>query len=418
MTVQLPDRFPRYTEFDPLVPVRCVTPGEGRTIHRYWDTSPFSPSGRWIALTRFPTEARLPQPGDVAQVVLVNLEGGEERIVADTRGWDTQLGAQAQWGASDSELFYNDLDTTTWRPFGVKLDPSTGEKRILDGTIYAVTLDGKWAVSPCLRRTAATQAGYGVIVPAERRIFNHGIAADDGVYVTNIETGKSNLLVSLKTVVETVTPRMNLSEYGGGDFYAAHVKWNPQGDRIMLVLRWIPSDPKVDKKKNMKKHVITMRTDGSDIHMAIPNSEWGVKGGHHPIWCPDGETVLMNLGIYGGELLFVTARYDGGDYHALHDTIPGSGHPSLHPNGRHIVTDTTPDKEGIKRIRLVDLQEETDKDIVRIRAVPDFTGPKNELRVDPHPAWDREFRRIAFNACPDGTRRVMVADLTKSVENL
>jgi len=33
------------------------------------------------------------------------------------------------------------------------------------------------------------------------------------------------------------------------------------------------------------------------------------------------------------------------------------------------------------------------------------------LRVDPHPAWDRSHTRIAFNACPDGKRRVFVADL-------
>ena len=417
MCTPLPDKFPPYRDFDPLVPVRCVTPGEGRTIHRYWDTSPFSPSGRWIALTRFPTEARLPQPGDVAQVVLVNLEDGEERVAAETCGWDTQLGAQAQWGATDAELFYNDLDTEIWRPFGVRLDPFTGEKRLLEGTVYEVTLDGKWAVSACLRRTAATQAGYGVVVPEDARIFNHGIADDDGVYVTSVETGKSKLLVSIKTIIENATPRMDLSEYEGGDFYAAHVKWNPQGDRIMLVLRWIPSDPNVNKKKHMKKNLITMRADGSDIHVAIPNSEWGVKGGHHPIWCPDGETVLMNLAIHGAGPLFVTARYDGSDYHALHNTIPGTGHPSLHPNGRHIVTDTAPDKEGMKRVRLVDLKAGTDEDIVRLRAVPDFTGPKNELRVDPHPAWDRDFRRIAINACPDGTRRVLVAELSERIRN-
>ena len=50
--------------------------------------------------------------------------------------------------------------------------------------------------------------------------------------------------------------------------------------------------------------------------------------------------------------------------------------------------------------------------MVRIQVEPPFRGPKGELRVDPHPAWDYGFRRIAFNACPDGTRRVYVADLT------
>ena len=40
-------------------------------------------------------------------------------------------------------------------------------------------------------------------------------------------------------------------------------------------------------------------------------------------------------------------------------------------------------------------------------------GPKGELRVDPHPAWDYTFTRIAFNTYTGGTRRVFVADLSR-----
>ena len=62
--VKLSDRFPRYTDHDPLVPVWCVTPGEGRAIHRFFDTSPFSPSGRYLAVFRLPFEDRVPPPGE------------------------------------------------------------------------------------------------------------------------------------------------------------------------------------------------------------------------------------------------------------------------------------------------------------------------------------------------------------------
>lgn len=33
------------------------------------------------------------------------------------------------------------------------------------------------------------------------------------------------------------------------------------------------------------------------------------------------------------------------------------------------------------------------------------------LRVDPHPAWDRQGRFIVFNGFAGGTRRVYVADM-------
>ncbi len=38
------------------------------------------------------------------------------------------------------------------------------------------------------------------------------------------------------------------------------------------------------------------------------------------------------------------------------------------------------------------------------------------VRMDPHPAWDPTFRFVAFNACPDGPRRVYVADLGALLE--
>ena len=92
----------------------------------------------------------------------------------------------------------------------------------------------------------------------------------------------------------------------------------------------------------------------------------------------------------------------------------------MHPDGRSLVTDAYLHEslaygDGTTPIRFVDLKEESEITLARIRTLPPYEGPKRELRVDPHPAWDRTFRRIAFNACPDGTRRVYVADLSKLV---
>ena len=408
--------FPAYRGHAPLAPTWCVTPGEGRAIHRFFDTSPFSPSGRYLALTRLPSEDRLPRPGDVAEVVAVDLETGDERVVAKTRGWDTQLGTQAQWGNEDTQLFFNDLDTDEWRPYGVVLDLFTGEARKLDGTIYVVSPDGKYAASPCLLRTAVTQAGYGVIVPEDRVPRNRGAASDDGLYVTDIATGKCELLASLAEILEAVDDPLTAEGDGEGDFYGFHVKWNPEGDRLMFVVRWVPRDSGGGNRAN----VITMKADGTDIQCAIPASVWS-KGGHHPNWCPDGEHVMMNLKTDGGAMQFVQTRHDGSDFRIMSDTVPGSGHPTLHPNEKTIVTDAYPHEpvafgDGSTPVRLVDLSEGTERTLVRIQVTPDCRGPKGELRVDPHPAWDREFRRIAFNGCPDGTRRVYVSDLSEFVD--
>lgn len=413
MSPDLSTHFPRYAEFGPLVPVHCVTPDTDGCFHRFFDTSPISPSGRYLGVTRLRLEDRLPGPGDVAEVVMVDLETSETRVIAETRGWDTQLGAQVQWGASDEQLFFNDMDTEAWRPFGVRLNPLTGESQELEGTVYMVSPDGRWAASPCLLRTAITQAGYGVLAPMARVPLNEGASSEDGVYVTDTETGASRLLVSFEEILNAAEPGLDADEYADGDFYGFHVKWNPQGTRIMLVLRFNPHDA-----RKRRANVITMSADGSDLHVAIPAAEWTDKGGHHPNWCPDGEHVMMNLKMDGETMRFVTARYDGSDYGAMSGTLVGSGHPSLHPDGRHIVTDAYPTEpvafgDGTTPIRLCDLDSGGGLHLARIQVVPPYTGERQELRVDPHPAWDYDFRRVAFNACPDGTRRVYVADCSE-----
>jgi hypothetical protein len=416
MLPSLAGTFPAYTAFAPRVPVHCVTPGNTGYLHRYYDSSPFSPSGRYLAVTRLPFEDRRPQPGDIAEIAVVDLVTGELRTVAETRGWDVQLGAQLQWGKDDRTLLFNDVEVRDWMPYGVRLDLQSGESRRLGGTIYSVSPDGRWAASPCLRRMAVTQQGYGVVVPKQHIPVNRGASADDGIWLTDLQTGDSRLLISLAEVVEQAGAALPVASERG-DFFGFHVKWNPQGTRLMLALRWLPRSwlPWKRKRRYGAKHVITMNADGSQVRVAVSAERWA-KGGHHPNWCPDGEHVLMNLNTQGDGLRFARLTLDGSSLETLVPGIRGSGHPTLHPDGRHLLTDAYVDEplafgDGTAPIRLIDLRSATETQLVRIGIRPLAESSTGTLRVDPHPAWDRTWSRIAFNACPEGKRRVYVADL-------
>jgi hypothetical protein len=407
--------FPRYEAFNPAVPVWCVTPSIDRVIHRFHLTSPFSPSGRYLGLTRLSREDRPPAPGESADIVLVDLKTGTQQIIAQTKGWDTQLGAQVQWGASDKELFFNDNDPSTWIPFGVKMDPRGGRTQKLEWTVYAVSPDGKWAASPCLRRISATQAGYGVIVPTANVPQNTGAADDDGVYVTDTATGRTRLIASFKRIVEEAVPKIDVSRYGPGDFYGFHVKWNARSDRLFLVLRYLPH-----RDKQYKPMLVTMTGDGRDIRLAVPSQEWADKGGNHPNWHPDGDRVFMNLNIDRNGWRFVTARYDGTGLTKLTDVPASQGHPSIHRKGRFLITDSyATEKEfgdGTSPLWFIDLATGEKRTLVRVKNVtPLFDkdpGKAQEMRVDLHPAWDTQTNTlVAFNGVDKGTRRVFVADL-------
>lgn len=432
--------FPSYTSFDPAVPVVCVTPRTGRTIHRFYDTSPFSPSGRYIALTRFPVEDRLPTLGELAEVILVDLEQGEERVIAETAGWDLQVGAHVQWGTSDNELYYNDLELETWRPFGVKINPFTGQRQRLAGGIFMVSPDGRYAISHCLRRSVLVQPGYGVRVPSNAVPRNEHFSAEDGLYVTDTATGKRRLLISIYDIAKQGLSASDRRAFRKGVFYGFQAKWNLQGSRILFVLAWLPPGQSFlgrvsarlpwfrwkgfAKPPRQKRIVVTLKPDGSDVHVAVPASVWSRMGGHHPNWCPDGETILMNLGLDGRNqgMRFARVHYDGNELGPLVDGVRGSGHPTLHPSGRWLLSDAylgepvTAGDDTVP-IRLIDVAERTERVLVRIKTKPPFSGQRHELRVDPHPAWDPRFLKVAFNACPHGTRRVYIVDLEGLVTN-
>ncbi|WP_281890657.1 hypothetical protein [Paenibacillus sp. YYML68] len=418
--MEISKQFPRYTDYEPRVPVWCITPHTPGCFHRFFDTSPVSPSGRYVALLQLPQEHRLPEPGEAASIVLVDLHTAEERIIAHTCGWETQLGANLNWGPDDHSIYYNDVDTTTWEAQCVQLNPHTGEKRIMNGSIYRISPDGRTIIASCPKRMRRTQYGYGVVVPEEHIPRNYGFREDDGLYAIDTATGERRLLVSIKDVFDRATPAIDRSLYEHGECYGFHCKFNPQGDRILFTMRWFHTDreqPWNMITEGLKFWVVTMNTDGSDIRVAVGPEQWS-KGGHHINWFPDGHRLSMNLCLDGDKQLYlVQVNADGTQLSKIIDGIPGSGHPTVHPNGKHIVTDTYEQEkvafgDGTVPLRFIDLQSGSEETIVRVNVANPGTQATYALRVDPHPAWTPDDKHLVFNGYVGGTRRVFIADLS------
>jgi len=414
--MNLSRHFPRYEEFDPEIPVWCVTSHTGRCMHRFFDTSPISPSGQFLACLRLPTEARLPRPGDTAEVVLVNLTNGRESTVFLTAGWETQMGANINWGASDEELFFNDVDTQTWRPHTVRLNPLNGRYDRFGRGIYQVSPDGQWALSCSLEKMRRTQIGYGVMVPDENIPVHWKLPNDDGLYLTSLKTGKCEVVISLDTLIRRIIPAREKPAVANHCYYGFHAKWAPAGDRILFTVRGVahPWALHFDAIAHSPLHyyIFTLRPDGTSVACATDATFW-TRPGHHINFTPDGTGLTMNHALHFDALHFVTCNLDGSNKRILAEGVLGSGHPSLHPDGRHILTDCYLGEpmtagDGTVPLRWIDLETGSERHIVRVKTAQ--FSPYGALRIDPHPAWDRTWRYFTFNAAPDGTRRVFVAD--------
>jgi len=404
-------RFPACTEFEARVPI--VRIASGRIIHRFFDTSPISPSGRYVGLFRLPNEVRPPQPGEAGEVVIVDLQTGRERVVAQSRGWETQMGANVQWGKTDADLFFNDVDPQTWTPFAVQLDPASGRSRRLDGTVFTVSPDGAKLTSYNLIASRKIQVGYGVVLPEAKTRRNIGPVSDDGLFLTDIASGRTRMIASIRDIYERAVPQLKIPNAERCEFYCFQVRWNRQGTRLMTFVRW--HDPAAPRGGPRLLTLVTMKGDGSDIRLAVTPQQYA-RGGHHPMWAPDGEHLTLNLNIRDGtkDLDLVSVRYDGADLHSIHPV--GSGHPSMHRTLPFVVTDAYTHEplargDGTVPLRLIDLRTKTEVALAHVLARrSDSAKLSSEFRIDQHPVWDASGRFVVFNGVHHDTRSVFVAD--------
>ena len=392
-----------------FLPCRIVSPPGEAVIHRFFDTSPFSPSGRYLGLTRFPTDSRLPRTGESADILLVDLDSGETREIDQTLAWDTQLGAHVQWGRSDEELVYNLSDPSGSRIYSRVSNPFTGARRDLDGPVYMLNATGTHALAPNLFTLNTVQPGYGVFWAGPQHWVKAPSDDEDGVWVTEIASGRSRLLLSTGAILHAFPELKAYGEAHDGRYVCFHVKWNPQSTRIFTVFRFSTPD-----QSFIRNAIVTADADGSNLQLALHPETWS-KGGHHPNWTSDGDHILMNLKRDKDRLEFVRFAFDGSGLKALSKNCPGSGHPTLHPDGSHILTDTylyESEHPDTVPLRWIDLNSDSETVLAHIPANPPFPGPRQELRIDPHPAWDSTFTKIAFNTFHEGARAVATADLS------
>ena len=400
-------RFPfrRYRPGNTAAPVLCITPDDSDYIHTFYDVCPFSPSGRYVAVTGLPFVNRLPKFGDIADICIIDLREGIIKTVYRTKGWGFQLGANLNWGQSDKYLYSNDIIND--QPVCVRIDIESGDIKAYSGPMYDIAPDESCVIGFPLDIINKTQRGYGVpAIPGVSNNLDPGAAENEGIWKTDLNSNKKKLLVSIADVASKVP---DPDYYRGGTFYFFHSKFNKQNTRILQVLRCLLPGGKGGRNPQL----FTFDTEGNDIRQGVTREQWA-RGANHPNWHPDGEHIIMNRTPTGNSMRFCQFKYDGSEFKILSDTKLGSGHPSVEPGGRYLISDAYPEEpialeNGEVPIRFIDLESDTEEPACYIYTL----GPgRGALRLDPHPAWDRDYKKVCFNRAPEGRRQVFIADLS------
>ncbi|HLT51164.1 MAG TPA: hypothetical protein VKZ93_04365 [Arenibacter sp.] len=411
-----------------LAPVRCVTPNNGFYIHTFYDVVPWSPDQKFLTVTKLPYQGRTPRWGDTAEVCIIDLENETIQSVYETKAWSFQLGANIQWGAKSNRYLYcNDL--IDGKPVCVRIDMETGMAKAFSGAKYDISPDEKSIISPNLLTMNIHQYGYAAPdqVYGKPSTFTKGDILNEGLWQTDLETNKTKLLVGFKEFLEKVEgPEEDRSYYSNSIPYLFHSKFNRQNTRVLQVYRGLVNN------KGRDASLFSMNVDGSNLKQCLTREHWNQKArfggsGNHPNWHPDGEHVIMNcIPQWMGykDMLFCQFKYDGSDFKVLSEMHMGSGHPSVNSDSTYLLADTYPKQKWVSSpkgeipIRLLDLNSDEEQMICSVATNVGNDGKAykkgatgSHYKLDPHPVWSYDYKKVCFNGAPEGKRQVFIADL-------
>ena len=127
--------------------VMQLTKGQNFHWFGYYDKLQTDPAGRFVLAMQNNIEGRTPTPDDVIKIGYIDTKKENRWTeVGESRSWGWQQGCMLQWlPGSEREIIWNDCVAGKFVAHIV--DIGSGKKRTIPSPIYAISPDGKTAIT-------------------------------------------------------------------------------------------------------------------------------------------------------------------------------------------------------------------------------------------------------------------------------
>lgn len=360
--------------------IRQITFGPQHTFFGYIGhvrTIPWNRSGRYVLALRSDFQDRMPQPGEAAEIVLLDARADfKPRVIERTRAWNFQQGTMFYWNpaAPETQFFFNDRDPQTHDVYCVLFDIAKGKRiaeyRFADTPIGngGVAQRGGWWLGINYGRLARLRPVTGY--PGGRDwSASEKHPANDGIFKINVKTKEKRLLVSYRQMAEAV--RAVRPDVDQKDLFVNHTLWSRNDERIYFYVR---GDFEV---RGARLDIpFTMKSDGSDLRPLAMHI------GGHPEWLSDN--VLIGA-VDKEQVLFDVAKQAVTGRIGSPEIIPSPGGDiALSPDGKWFVNGYG--QGGRNYYNLIRLADGAWTRTAGVNQGGYLTG---ELRIDPAPDWNR-----------------------------
>lgn len=310
------------------------------TIHRFFDSSPFSSEESIIAVTELPRREVEGEDLPFANITVVRLgkDGSKTYEVIDrSLAWSGQLGAQVQMARD--KVFYNvlafddqhcqrksdflfvrgqgrsSLCHRSLRIHGRVYDLRTNLTTYLPCPLYHVSKNGRFTSSVNLWRIQSSQKGYGIDwmgQPSSTFLALH----DEGILVNDVQSQRCFAPFSIREIAEHLGINYTTNAQRIVGF---HTKWSHDSRLLMFVLRTLENPVSKSSSHVRVQHllVLDMKNEHHDSKSArikyvlswaskpfipITTANEGIRtrivqilDGNHPNWKPNSHCITLNL---------------------------------------------------------------------------------------------------------------------------
>ena len=380
------------------VPIRAVTEGDQPHWFGYYDKHQFDSTDRYLLGMRPPFEGKTPGAEDEVELGIIDLKDGDRwTTIGTSKAWNWQQGCMLQWIPGSDEVIYNDRRDGDF--VSVIYNPESKEERVLPHPIYALSPNGKEAVTLNFARLAFTRPGYGYTgVPYTKPGAN--VPEDEGVFLLNLETGERKLLHSLKQIA-AVNHRPGMD---GGLNWVNHLLFNTDGTRFIFLHRWRESE---DLNAPWKTRMFTLGVDGTDPRVISDNDMVSHFIWRDPVhilaWSREIETG-NRFHLYNPPKKTLSVIGEG--------ILTRDGHCTYSPDGEWIMTDTYPDNERMQNLMLY---RPSDGKLVKLGRFYLDREWRGEVRCDLHPRWSRDGNSVVIDSMHTGKRQMYLLDVSSIV---
>jgi len=360
--------------------IRVSDPGTNaeRTYTGFWffDGLQFDESGRYALAMKVNFQDREVTPSDSGEIGYIDLHDDNKWTkIGQTTAWNWQQGCRLTWRGASHEILWNDRADDGSHFVCRAYDFSTGARRTLPRPIYDVSRDGAYALTHDFARMKHGGTNY-VGIPDRHEV--EIAPADIGIEKMDMNTGRTELLISLKRMAEIA---FEGNYKGKTNLYFFREGWNPQGTRFIAFL------------KNADRPTYTggwsISADGKDVRLYY-------KEPSHHAWL-DHNTILEGHH-------FSTYNDDGsGKPHPVADVGNVNFDTNVLPGGQWFLLDTYP----LNGFQYVVLYHRASRLFVPLAKLKNTAQVGTIHRVDIHARTSRDARTVCIDASHEGLGRQM-----------